>query len=180
MECKECLKRKIIDSIKVEGECWIWQKASNRSKNQIGGYEITNRKGKNILAHRLSYEVFKDPIPTGMCVLHTCDNRKCVNPDHLWIGTYKDNAIDAFKKGRLTKVWGRKKTQEEKDKIQKNRSIPYQKGEKSSRAKLKTEQVLEIRKMLKDKVKYKVIASLFEIDICSIADIKFRRTWKHI
>lgn len=58
-------------------------------------------------AHRLAWEEAYGSIPAGMSVLHTCDVRNCVNPEHLFLGTYKDNAQDMVKKGRH---WNQRKT----------------------------------------------------------------------
>jgi len=171
------MKERLLEKIKKNGDCWEWQGFIAKMPS---GYGYVTYEGKSKLVHRVSYIVFKGEIPKGKLVCHTCDNRRCINPDHLWLGTHKDNAQDAFKKGRLKPVWGRKKTQEEKDKIQKNRKIPDQKGIKQWKAILNNEKVIEIRKLLSEKMKYREISEKFGIAIRSIADIKFRRTWKHI
>jgi hypothetical protein len=81
----------------VESGCWEWQ-AGMRGTT---GYGAFKHEGKVIDAHRFSYELHKGKIPAGMLVCHKCDNRKCVNPDHLFLGSHKDNYQDAVNKGRI-------------------------------------------------------------------------------
>lgn len=98
------LNNKLLDRFKSkftlsESGCWEW-KAYLMHKG-YGHFHI-NRVPKR--AHRVSYEHYKGKIPFGMLVMHTCDNRKCVNPDHLVVGTHQDNMNDMVKKGRSQKV----------------------------------------------------------------------------
>lgn len=79
--------------------CWNWQAAL---RNGYGVFARRQPDGRYLTfyAHRLSWEYTYGPIPEGLWVLHTCDNRSCVRPDHLWLGTNADNLADMRAKGR--------------------------------------------------------------------------------
>src|SRR5689334_12116829 len=81
--------------------CWEWK--GSRSK-PMGYGRITTRNGSVELAHRISWMLFRGDIPTGQYVLHHCDNPPCVNPEHLFLGTYSDNNLDMAHKGRHWQV----------------------------------------------------------------------------
>jgi hypothetical protein len=75
--------------------CWTW----TASVGDHGYGQLTHLQQK-YTAHRLAWELYRGAVPDGLCVLHRCDNRRCVNPDHLFLGTRKDNLEDMTQKGR--------------------------------------------------------------------------------
>lgn len=87
---------------KTEG-CWEWTGAKGR-----GGYGQLYVDGKDVRAHRVSWELHHGPIPKGMFVCHHCDNQPCVRPEHLFIGDNAANMRDAFAKGRHSTPWMRR------------------------------------------------------------------------
>lgn len=110
----------------TDSDCRNWTRSINNS-----GYGIVGvGQNKNTVAHRVAYAVFRGPIPAGAFVLHKCDNRRCVNPDHLFLGTQSDNMRDCAKKGRLKLRFG----------------LHF--GEKHNWAKLTDLQIAEIRTLL--------------------------------
>ena len=106
--------------------CWLWTASTNNK-----GYGVINRGGHangTVTAHTLSWLIHYGPIPKGKCVLHNCDNRLCVRPDHLFLGTVADNQHDMEVKGRSThgEKHGRHLlTQAEVQEIR-ERYVPYQ------------------------------------------------------
>lgn len=92
-------KCKLLENIirKKKG-CWEWK--GDLHPNGYG-YTTNYETRKRSHVHRLSYQIFKGEIPFGLYVCHHCDNPRCINPDHLWVGTAKENMQDAARKGRL-------------------------------------------------------------------------------
>lgn len=86
-----------------DNRCWNWigtRDNNGYGKIGVGGAEF----GRDLKAHRVSYELRYGPIPAGLNVCHACDNPSCVNPNHLFVGTQKDNAQDMSMKGRINPV----------------------------------------------------------------------------
>ncbi len=138
---------------KGDDECWEW-KASFRNAG-YGAFKIGD---KVFDVHRFSWEIEnRRPVPDGKIICHTCDNKKCVNPAHLFLGTHKENTQDMLKKGRDN----------------------YAKGEKAGASKLNTKQVKEIREKHK-KHSLSKLAKEYKVNKRTIIQIIKRETWKHI
>lgn len=134
-----------------EDECWEWIGAVSHS-----GYGVISFNGTNKGAHRVSYELCKGQIHEGMHVLHSCDNPKCVNPNHLRSGTPSENIQEAFDKGRKTAT------------------VSY--GERNPRSKLTLEQVKFIK--LNPQLGHKAIADMFGLSPNAIRGVRIGRTWR--
>lgn len=80
----------------VKTGCWVW-----KGHTYSNGYGVLKVFGKDVSAHRYSYELHKGSIPPGMDILHSCDNRKCINPEHLRAGTHQENMEEAARRGRM-------------------------------------------------------------------------------
>jgi len=84
-----------------DSDCWEWTGADS-----VNGYGRVNIKGRLLGAHRVAYAIAFGAIDKHLCVLHKCDNRRCCNPNHLFLGTQKDNFHDASRKGRISNKFG--------------------------------------------------------------------------
>lgn len=151
----QALWDRFLKYVVTTSDCWIWtgsQSVSGSSgKYYYGSFRLSPR--KMTYAHRMSYALYKGPIPHGMVVMHTCDNPLCVNPDHLVLGTHKQNSEDAVQKGRIKNC------------------------EDHGRAKLTNKQVLNIRK-LDGQMRRKDIAKLFKVSPSLISAILNGHLWK--
>jgi hypothetical protein len=130
--------------------CWEWQRAI--LKTGYGFYTKDNRKWR---AHRYSYTINIGPIPAGLDVMHSCDNRKCVNPAHLSVGTRLQNMRDALARGRTPR------------------------GEKHPGAKLNRKDAARIR-LLCETMTQKAVAEVFGVDpstVCAVVNRYKRGGW---
>jgi hypothetical protein len=133
-------------------ECWEWKGCCLKPLP----YGLIKRKdGAQLHANRVSWEYHCGPIPDGMFVLHNCDNPKCVNPNHLFLGTHQDNMDDMVHKNRL----------------------PAHYGEDNGAAKLKLKEVMEI---LTDHRSQQKIASAYGVSQTLISQIKLGKRWSYL
>ena len=145
---KEYLQKRC--TINKETNCWEWDGGVDSwGYGQFFKYKKTHK------AHRTMYKEIYGNIPFGMFVCHTCDNPKCINPDHLWLGTPKENAHDRDKKGRHHKFV----------------------GEEHPQAKLNWELVKMIRQN-PHKYTQKKLADICGVSLSTIRDVVYNRYWK--
>lgn len=135
--------------------CWNWKKAIVHT-----GYGMKKCGSKNKLAHRLSFELHKGKIPKGKIVMHTCDNRACINPEHLRAGTNGENVRDCIAKGRFRTADKR--------------------GEKNPMKVLTTAIVNEARQRSQDGETITAIAAKLGVNRLTISDAIRRITWTHL
>lgn len=126
--------------------CWIWNAAT---RNGYGAF-----KARYVVwsAHRLSWEIHNGKIPDDREICHTCDNRLCVNPKHMFLGTRKDNMQDAVNKGRISR----------------------------HRAKVSDEAIRQIRYLNSQGIGVRLLAQQFGLAKSNVQNIVNRVTYKHI
>lgn len=143
---------RVMAKVDVTEGCWQWTGGTNMGYGQLS---VSNRPQR---VHRIAYEYHFGPIPKGMLVCHSCDNRLCVNPDHLWLGTIEDNIVDMWSKGRANRE-------------------SRARGERVHTAKLTAWDVLTIRA---DPRPSKAVARDYGVSGSLIRQIRCRTIWKHV
>lgn len=143
---------------RVTPGCWLWERGLSKD-----GYGQFRAHGKSWLAHRFSFAVYVGPILEGMYVCHRCDNRKCVNPDHLWLGTTQDNTADRCAKNRSARNFGQPGN--------------IQPGVENGNALLDDNAVRSIRT---DGRLQREIAISYGVSASTISLIKSRKLWRHV
>lgn len=133
--------------------CWLWI-----GSIQSRGYgDVFNKSfGGHVLAHRVAWMLYRGHIPDGQCVLHKCDVRRCVNPDHLFLGTISDNQADMVSKERQAK------------------------GERNGHARLSETDVVAIRRAHERGISQRLIADEHCISRPAVSDIVRRKRWRHV
>jgi hypothetical protein len=146
--------------------CTEW--AAHRSPQGYGRLAVD---GAQLRAHRFAWELMRGPIPDGLQVLHRCDNRACVNVEHLFLGTQKDNIVDMIAKGRDAR--GDKNGA-------RSRPERLPRGEAHGRAKLSAEDVMEIRSRCAGGESHSALAMRFGVGRATIGLIHRRQRWTHL
>lgn len=153
--------------------CWEWQ----GSRTQFG-YGKLKVQGVERTTHRFSWELANGPIPEGAYVLHRCDNPPCVRPDHLFLGTARDNIVDAYSKGRAVPPGGRRYRGS--DHWTNVQPAGVARGERVGGAKLTADQVRDIRRLYTEGATLHALADQFGVRFTNVHMIVTRKTWKHI
>ena len=141
-------------TVTTDGSCWIWN--GYVAKDGYGVMKLYEPR-RPYQAHRFIWEFIHGKLPHRFkCVCHKCDNRRCVNPLHLFIGTPGENTRDAASKGRMPK------------------------GSRNGNSRLKESDIPVIRELLKEGKSQQFIADKFHVHQTIISDIALSKTWKHV
>lgn len=136
--------------------CWIW----HGQRHQLGYGIVRHQSGRREAAHRIAFRFYRGEIPRGLLVCHKCDTPSCVNPEHLFLGSQKDNLLDMIKKGRK-KIW-------------------HPVGEKNPKSIFSEQQIRIMRSLYDSGQKVANIRRRFGGAYQSVWLAVKRKTWKHI
>lgn len=154
-----------IDQSGGEDVCWLWTGAINSS-----GYGHFRVADKIRGAHQIVYDLLVAAIPDGLYVLHTCDNRACCNPKHLFLGTHQDNMDDMAQKGRRIRLIGNANPAHQHPEIRQ--------GERNGRAKLTVDEVLDIRRRYAEEhISQTALGKDYGISQTVVSMIVLRKIW---
>ena len=158
----ESVENRFWSKVHKTVDCWLWighVATRDPAKDGYGRFNAQKEFGAT-LAHRVAWILTNGQVPADLLVLHKCDNRKCVNPDHLFLGTDQDNFDDMRAKGRERHVGAT--------------------GEAHGHAKLTDEKVRAIRKRYAELNSLTKVAKEFGITFQNVSCIKNRKTWRHV
>lgn len=151
--------------VKKSNACWEWDghlKKARYSNNKGGGYGLFRFNGKLRRAHRVAFSLANNlPVEFEGLILHTCDNPKCVRPDHLELGNHSKNIVDAYARG-----------------LRKYGNGPH--GERNRHAKLTNADVLKIADLIREGRSNVEIASRFGVTAAMICRIRRGKSWKRL
>lgn len=151
-------KRRLYERCRLNKKtgCLEWQGAVINRVDRSRAYGVLRFRGRNVLVHRLSWEVAYGPVPEGLNVLHRCDNPRCFNPDHLFLGTQADNLADCIAKGRCSQ------------------------GEGHYNSKLTEADVVTIRRMKASGSSYKTLREMFGVSQGVVQRVVAGKSWRHV
>lgn len=149
-------------NVKSKNDCWEWLASCRKN-----GYGVLKIDGKVASSHRFSYALHNGQIPESIFVCHKCDNRKCVNPNHLFLGTQKDNMQDCKSKGRMIIGEGKK--------FKRGHIPPNRRFDVAIITEIRT--IISYRKINNDKLNLKSLAIQYGIPYATIRDISSNRSY---
>jgi hypothetical protein len=154
------------EKVDKSGECWLWRGTLGPAGYGVFSYNPERGVHKTVRAHRLIYEITNGCILPGYFVCHRCDNRLCVNPAHLFVGTPMDNTRDMVMKGRQARG---------------ERCAHPMPGSQNGRSRLSESEVIDIRRRYEaGRITQRELAAEYNVPQARISSVVLRKTWKHV